>query len=62
MVGKHISAVNIRAVYIARNPKGSSRRRRAWLPETNPPKRAPLIARERERRCMPGCRLHGEPL
>jgi hypothetical protein len=36
MVGKHISAVNIRPVYIACNPKGSSRRRREWLPETNP--------------------------
>jgi hypothetical protein len=33
MVGKHISAVNIRAVYIARNPKGSSPRRREWLPD-----------------------------
>jgi hypothetical protein len=36
MVGKHISAVNILAVYVARNGKGSSRGRREWLRETNP--------------------------
>jgi hypothetical protein len=36
MVGKHLSAVNIRAVYIAHNVKFSSPGRREWLPETNP--------------------------
>jgi hypothetical protein len=36
MIGKHISAVNIRAAYIARDRKGSSRGRKQWLPETNP--------------------------
>ena len=36
MVGNHISAVNIRAVYIARNAKGTSRHRTEWLRETNP--------------------------
>jgi hypothetical protein len=36
MVGKYISAVNIRAGSIARNGKGSSRGRTEWLPEANP--------------------------
>jgi hypothetical protein len=36
MVGNRISAVTIRAVYAARNARGTSRRRTQWLPETDP--------------------------
>jgi hypothetical protein len=36
MVGNRISAVNIRAVYAARNAKGTSRHRTEWLSGTGP--------------------------